>query len=69
MRVVHALTRWIKLQGLFLAAAWRVRRDDAGGISDETAMIGLMLGAAVTVGSAIYWLVVHYAQGLSIGGP
>lgn len=54
---------WMRL----LVAAWRDRRSDEGGISDETAMIGLMLGAAVAVGGIVYALVTGAASRLDIG--
>jgi hypothetical protein len=54
---------WINL----LWEAWRTRRDDEGGVSDEVAMIGLMLVAAVAVGAIIYGLITTAASNLSFG--
>jgi hypothetical protein len=51
---------WIEM----LWDAWRMRRDDEGGVSDEVAMIGLMLVAAVAVGAIIYGLITTAASGL-----
>lgn len=39
-----------------VALAWR-ERTDLGGVSDDVAMMGLMLGAAVAVGGGVYVLV------------
>ena len=50
-----------------LVAAWRVRRTDEGGVSDEVAMIGLMLVAAVAVGGIIYGLITAAANNLDFG--
>ncbi len=47
--------------------ARRLRRDDTGGLSDETAMIGLMLIAAVAVGGIILGLVTGAANRLDFG--
>jgi hypothetical protein len=48
-----------------LVTAWRMRRTDEGGVSDEVAMIGLMLVAAVAVGGIIYGLITTAANNLS----
>lgn len=45
----------------------RRQRDDRGGVSDETAMIGLMLVAAVGVGAIIYSLATGAARNLDFG--
>jgi hypothetical protein len=50
-----------------LVAAWRTRRTDEGGVSDEVAMIGLMLVAAVAVGGIIWGLVTGAAGRLDFG--
>jgi hypothetical protein len=50
-----------------LVTAWRMRRTDEGGVSDEVAMIGLMLVAAVTVGGIILALVTGAANRLNFG--
>ncbi|MFP3901541.1 MAG: hypothetical protein ACLFXM_11855 [Acidimicrobiia bacterium] len=39
--------------GRHLALSWRRRRTEEGGLSDEVAMIGLMLAAAVIVGGLV----------------
>jgi hypothetical protein len=43
------------------------RHDDRGGVSDETAMIGLMLVAAVAVGGIVMGLVTGAAGRLDFG--
>jgi hypothetical protein len=50
-----------------LMTAWRTRRNDEGGVSDEVAMIGLMLVAAVAVGGIIYGLITTAADSLDFG--
>lgn len=45
--------------------AWRGRRDDRGGVSDDVAMIGIMLLAAVTAGGIIYGLIMTATDGIS----
>jgi hypothetical protein len=50
-------------------AAWvsRKRRDDVGGVSDETAMIGLMLLVAVAVAGIVMVLARGAAGRLDFG--
>jgi hypothetical protein len=60
---MDALQDWIAL----LVTTWRTRRSDEGGVSDEVAMIGLMLVAAVAVGGIIYGLVTAAAGRLNFG--
>lgn len=54
---------WLDL----LVDTWRTRRTDDGGVSDEVAMIGLMLVAAVAVGGIILGLVTAAAGRLDFG--
>jgi hypothetical protein len=60
---MSGVTVWLQL----LATTWRTRRDDRGGVSDEVAMIGLMLVAAVTVGGIILGLITGAAGRLNFG--
>jgi hypothetical protein len=60
---MSGISVWLEL----LAAAWRTRRTDEGGVSDEVAMIGLMLVAAVAVGGIIYGLITAAAGNLDFG--
>ena len=57
----------IKLWMDVLWTTWRARRTDEGGVSDEVAMIGLMLVAAVAVGGIIYGLITAAASNLDFG--
>jgi hypothetical protein len=50
-----------------LAVALRTRRDEAGGITDDTAMMGLLAVAAVAVGGIIFALVTNAANGINLG--
>jgi hypothetical protein len=43
------------------------QRDDRGGVSDEAAMIGLMLGVAVAVAAIVFALVTDATASLDIG--
>jgi hypothetical protein len=57
--------------GLWLrwATAWRDRRGEEGGVTDETAMIAVLLVVAVAVGGIVYGLVTGAANSLSIDLP
>jgi hypothetical protein len=50
-----------------LAVALRTRRDEVGGITDDTAMMGLLAVAAVAVGGIIFALVTNAANGINLG--
>jgi hypothetical protein len=50
-----------------LLRVWSGRHSDTGGLSDETAMIGLMLIAAVAVGGIILGLVTGAASRIDFG--
>jgi hypothetical protein len=60
---VRAVHIWMEI----VLAARRLQRDETGGVSDETAMIGLMLIAAVAVGGIILGLVTGAANRLDFG--
>jgi hypothetical protein len=60
---VRAVHIWMEI----VLAVRRVQRDETGGVSDETAMIGLMLIAAVAVGGIILGLVTGAANRLDFG--
>jgi hypothetical protein len=62
MQEVRAVWLWMERT----LQSWRVR-DDSGGLSDETAMIGLMLIAAVAVGGIVYGLVTGAASRIDFG--
>jgi len=57
----------IKIWLDYLTTTWRTSRTDTGGVSDEVAMIGLMLVAAVAVGGIIYGLITAAAGNLDFG--
>jgi hypothetical protein len=57
----------VQIWAEWLLTSWRQRRDDTGGLSDETAMIGLMLIAAVAVGGIILGLVTGAASRIDFG--
>ena len=45
----------------------RTRRDEVGGITDDTAMMGLLAVAAVAVGGIVFALVTNAANGIDLG--
>jgi hypothetical protein len=49
-----------------LAGAWR-DRDEHGGVTDDTAMMGLMAVAAVAVGGLVYALVTGAVGNIDLG--
>jgi hypothetical protein len=64
MRQTNDLIRtWCRM----LAVAWRTRRDEVGGVTDDTAMMGLLAVAAVTVGGIIFALVTGAASNIDLG--
>jgi hypothetical protein len=58
-----AIRTWFRA----LAMTWRTRRDEVGGITDDTAMMGLLAVAAVAVGGIIFALVTNAANGIDLG--
>lgn len=60
-------TETIRLLCQTLAAAWRDRRDETGGITDDTAMMGLLAVAAVAVGGIVFALVTNAASSIDLG--
>jgi hypothetical protein len=50
-----------------LAVAWRTRRDEVGGVTDDTAMMGLLAVAAVSVGGILSALVSGAASSIDLG--
>jgi hypothetical protein len=60
-------TETIRVWCRVLAAAWRDRRDETGGITDDTAMMGLLAVAAVAVGGIIFALVTSAANSIDLG--
>jgi hypothetical protein len=64
MRQTNDMIRtWCRM----LAVAWRTRRDEVGGVTDDTAMMGLLAVAAVTVGGIIFALVTGAANNINLG--
>jgi hypothetical protein len=45
--------------------SWRTRRTDDGGLTDEVAMIAIMVGIAVLVGGALLALLTGAVDSLS----
>lgn len=59
-------TESIRLWCEVIAEAWR-SRDERGGVTDDTAMMGLMAFAAVGVGALIYALVTGAVGRIDLG--
>ena len=59
-------TEAIRLWCEMIADAWR-GRDERGGVTDDTAMMGLMAFAAVAVGGLIYALVTGALGRIDLG--
>jgi hypothetical protein len=59
-----ALKLWI-----WWNTAWQERRDETGGVTDEVAMIGVLLAVAVAVGGIVYGIVTGWANGLTLDLP
>lgn len=59
----ETIRSWCRL----LAVAWRDRRDETGGVTDDTAMMGLLAVAAVAVGGIIFALVTNAANSIDLG--
>ena len=57
-----AIKAWCQV----IADAWRARTDE-GGVTDDTAMMGLMAFAAVAVGGLIYALVTGAVGRIDLG--
>ena len=61
MQEINQIRMWIE----FVVAAWRSRRSETGGVSDDVAMIAMMLGVAVVAGGIIVGLVRGAANEIS----
>jgi hypothetical protein len=59
-----ALRLWV-----WWATAWHERRDERGGVTDETAMMGVLLVVAVTVGGIVYGIITGWASDLNLELP
>lgn len=64
---MHKTTERLRAWYVMLATAWRERRDELGGITDDTAMMGLLAVAAVAVGGIIFALVTNAASSIDLG--
>lgn len=64
---MRGTTEMIRTWCRVLADAWRQRRGDEGGVTDDTAMMGLMAVAAVAVGGLIYALVTGAVGRIDLG--
>jgi hypothetical protein len=60
-------TEMIRTWCRVLTDAWRHRRGEEGGVTDDTAMMGLMAVAAVAVGGLIYALVTGAVGRIDLG--
>jgi hypothetical protein len=58
-----AIRTWCAL----LAEAWRGRRDERGGVTDDVVMMGLMAAAAVAVGGLVLALLTGAVGRINLG--
>ena len=64
---MHEMSEQVRTWCRLFADAWRQRRDEEGGVTDDTAMMGLMAFAAVGVGGLIYALVTGAVGRINLG--
>jgi hypothetical protein len=62
--VTRCRRRWLAAWSRLATRSPRLRLDDRGDISSDTAMMVLMLGAAVAVGTAVTAIVTGAAESL-----
>jgi hypothetical protein len=64
---MHDMTDAFRTWCLTFVEAWRSRRDEAGGVTDDVVMMGLMAVAAVTVGGLILALLTGAIGRIDLG--
>ena len=61
------MTEAIRTWCLTFVEAWRTRRDDAGGVTDDVVMMGAMAAAAVAVGALVLALLTGAIGRIDLG--
>jgi hypothetical protein len=64
---MHDTTEAIRTWCLTLVEAWRNRRDEAGGVTDDVVMMGVMAAAAVAVGGLVLALLTGAIGRIDLG--
>jgi hypothetical protein len=64
---MHEISEQVRTWCRLFADTWRERRGEDGGVTDDTAMMGLMAFAAVGVGGLIYALVTGAVGRINLG--
>jgi hypothetical protein len=64
---MHDTTEAIRTWCLTFVEAWRNRRDEAGGVTDDVVMMGVMAAAAVAVGGLVLALLTGAIGRIDLG--
>jgi hypothetical protein len=64
---MHDTTEAIRTWCLMFVEAWRTRRDEAGGVTDDVVMMGVMAAAAVAVGGLVLALLTGAIGRINLG--
>jgi hypothetical protein len=67
--VIMKVSLWLWLCWTAVRTSWRERRGEEGDVTSNTAMIAILLVAAVAVGGIVYDRVTEAANNLSIDLP
>jgi hypothetical protein len=63
------MTEMIRLWAEVAARSWRLRRTDDGGLTDDVAMMAILVAVAVVVGGALLGLLTGAIEGISFDVP
>ena len=63
------MTETIRQWCTLAATAWRHRRGEEGGLTDDVAMMAILVAVAVTVGIALLAVLTGAVEGLDFGVP
>ena len=63
------MTETIKLWAILAATAWRRRRTEDGGLTDDVAMMAILVAVAVTVGIALLAVLTGAVEDLDFSVP
>jgi hypothetical protein len=63
------MTEMIRLWAILAATAWRQRRTEDGGLTDDVAMMAILVAVAVTVGIALLAVLSGAVEDLDFSVP
>lgn len=63
------MTETIRLWAILAATAWRQRRTEDGGLTDDVAMMAILVAVAVTVGIALLAVLTGAVEDLDFSVP